>query len=1055
MASVILDFYDEDAPNTLLGSIDDSVLTSYESRPALFDLGALVFRVRKIDAAANANLLRKTNLVRIRYPVPFGTTRKWVGVLKDYRTVLVSHKEGGGEFVEWTAVGGLYMLSYAALRTQPFAPGQPELGSLTEIPNREWVWINEPAGAILKRVIEEGQNEPGAPLSGWSVDFDRTIDSAGNLWTTVLGEFRVPIGTSVLTVVERLATAGDLFLVLDPDLTLHAYQSYADFTVDRTGAFGVGNVRFEHGVNIVTELSRETNAIPATHITQRASDGDLHTEVDTGYGGGRGHYIYNEAETNDGDMLERIAQRAIDASQADAEQIAFEVIPGDDEAAGEYFPGDHYDLGDLATVSTGSDDVDLEDAALRIVGWRVVLDKASKSTTAVQAYRSLHVVPQLAYRPLRNFSTSRSGFGTPGATPGCSCLRLCQQGYVAGFADRLYFTDATAGSLATTPDAAWDNIAASGAASDKQLTDDSSLSLNDVTDSNAGGSGVVLNSLLGTFFWELGAELAAKIAAGGLTVKCYLLVRTRHGAGVSDSAQDMVSQEGLRVTQGATATIRGTALPLHSLGSSGGSTKWPSAIATARKFPPAAASDVTIAVPGTVAGDRIIVEVGYRNFTVPIASGGAIRFVNGEASDLPEDESTTTLLNGWIEFSDSSIIGGCAVMDTVRQGLSSLGECSCAAHGDHVHEHGLLDETNYHGLADINGYVILGIGAPTATDDEDDGYVLGAHWIDTTSSSSDPDVYILTDTTAGAAVWAQIAPAGTGGGSTLTVEEEDGSPSVSPVTTIQVPNGRLTNDGGGVVSLDMAGVGHSHGAGSGGGALVIPTLLQSVKAAADTPDDEFPGTSLDGKWTVVDGSAGTVAMLAAAGTGVYQVGARDGWLAMQVGPAAGDSVELRQDYTLPDGKCLVAYLTFVADNSVASIANNEIWTGIGVNDNDAGPFAGATGQTAHALFDTDASGYRIIGLAGVAPTYVGSNFNNAEAFQVDHFFRIDRSGLNYDLFHSSDGFGWSYIGRKTMATAANNIWLWAWCNAAMSQRMVVWCPWIRQGTALAFDPWPL
>lgn len=39
---------------------------------------------------------------------------------------------------------------------------------------------------------------------------------------------------------------------------------------------------------------------------------------------------------------------------------------------------------------------------------------------------------------------------------------------------------------------------------------------------------------------------------------------------------------------------------------------------------------------------------------------------------------------------------------------------------------------------------------------------------------------------------------------TVTVEEEDASPSVSGVTTIQVPNGGLTNDGGGTVSLEYA-----------------------------------------------------------------------------------------------------------------------------------------------------------------------------------------------------------------------------------------------------------
>ena len=46
---------------------------------------------------------------------------------------------------------------------------------------------------------------------------------------------------------------------------------------------------------------------------------------------------------------------------------------------------------------------------------------------------------------------------------------------------------------------------------------------------------------------------------------------------------------------------------------------------------------------------------------------------------------------------------------------------------------------------------------------------------------------------------------GGGGGSSLTVEEQDGVPSVSPVNTIRVSNGTLTDEGGGVVSIVTGG----------------------------------------------------------------------------------------------------------------------------------------------------------------------------------------------------------------------------------------------------------
>lgn len=237
--------------------------------------------------------------------------------------------------------------------------------------------------------------------------------------------------------------------------------------------------------------------------------------------------------------------------------------------------------------------------------------------------------------------------------------------------------------------------------------------------------------------------------------------------------------------------------------------------------------------------------------------------------------------------------------------------------------------------------------------------------------------------------------------------------------------------------------------------IPVPDLLNSEKSSADTPDDDFPGTSLDAKWTVVDGGSGTVALLAGSGAGIYQVGARTGWIHFQVGTASGDGVELRQDYTLPDGKCIVAYLSFAMDWGAATPANNEAWFGIGVNNNDGGVFSATAGQTANLLIDTDASGWRVQGLSATTPTLIGSTEPTNSGSAVGVFVRIDRSGLNYDLFYSHDGFGWNYAGRQTMASAADNVWLWARCQATMGQRMVVSCPWFRQGTALAIDPWPL
>ena len=108
------------------------------------------------------------------------------------------------------------------------------------------------------------------------------------------------------------------------------------------------------------------------------------------------------------------------------------------------------------------------------------------------------------------------------------------------------------------------------------------------------------------------------------------------------------------------------------------------------------------------------------------------------------------------------------------------------------------------------------------------------------------------------------------------------------------------------------------------------------------------------------------------------------------------------------------------------------------------------------MVDTEASGSatkRIIGWDSASEIGAAPGGWDGESPLV--FLRIDRVGLVYHLFFSTDGWAWSYIGSKTMASQATNIWLFAHARATVTNRIVVGCPWIRQGTALALDPWPL
>ncbi len=69
---------------------------------------------------------------------------------------------------------------------------------------------------------------------------------------------------------------------------------------------------------------------------------------------------------------------------------------------------------------------------------------------------------------------------------------------------------------------------------------------------------------------------------------------------------------------------------------------------TNRYFPPSS----SLSTVNAQAGDRIVVEIGFRSFNTVTSSYSAnFRLGSNATSDLPEDETSTTDANPWIEFS--------------------------------------------------------------------------------------------------------------------------------------------------------------------------------------------------------------------------------------------------------------------------------------------------------------------------------------------------------------------------------------------------------------------
>lgn len=286
---------------------------------------------------------------------------------------------------------------------------------------------------------------------------------------------------------------------------------------------------------------------------------------------------------------------------------------------------------------------------------------------------------------------------------------------------RFYFTN-SAGIVSTpTPDAAWDHIASPH----YYLLSSSPSTTRDGGTSETSPGDVMVDS----FSVELDEDWAERIATGGATLRAQARSRARSGIGISEAAQDVYSMIGVRVTQGDSTTIRGTALALTA-----GTEQWQAQSTYVNK----SFGGTLSAVGGAVAGDFLLVEMGYHNLTDPgEATGGGIWFNDAVASDLPENETETANDNSWLELRSVGSVSG--------SGLNSdlVGTSLQAARCDHKHH-------------------VTANRAPGVTDDTDLGYPVGTFWVYLDSTDDPTEVlatYLLVDATAGAAVWLQIGAA--------------------------------------------------------------------------------------------------------------------------------------------------------------------------------------------------------------------------------------------------------------------------------------------------------
>lgn len=399
MSVVELDIYSGADPNgTPLVTLTDEDVATFKMRKGENELGAGEFSIRRDHADATEANLASGNYVKVRIPA-IQTDPVFAFWIDEHSDKVLAAGEEGEEVLTRNGPGPLFILRNAAFLDQHYAPAPPasdDRGN-DSAPPGYWMWARKQYGQILKRFIEEGQNQPGTPLLDVTTDFDRGTDSDGVDWPDIIREVRFPIGTDGLAVFEAFASTGELWVRVTPDLLVSAYYLFRG--TDRTSAtFASGKVRFVKGVNINTELVREGHGVEsATHALVIGTERLYRTVVSPDYVPGTpGRWItVNREEFNDVNVLDKVGTEALVRAKAEQEAFEFEIEGGFDEANGLYMPFEHFDTGDLATVHTGTDPWDYNEYTGRITGFRLELREASRDETIHIAARSLKTVVEI------------------------------------------------------------------------------------------------------------------------------------------------------------------------------------------------------------------------------------------------------------------------------------------------------------------------------------------------------------------------------------------------------------------------------------------------------------------------------------------------------------------------------------------------------------------------------------------------------------------------------------------------------------------------------------
>ncbi len=276
-------------------------------------------------------------------------------------------------------------------------------------------------GQVLYAMYGEAKaaDRPQDPIPGMTIDFDQTLDSDGNAWTTsdAMRGVSSQLHDTYLSTVEKLVNTGAVDVVMGPDLDFHAYNAYAR---DLHGSImGPGVVRFAKGVNIADELAREFSDSPIATFTEISgrTEGVIARATLPSAAGRAPREIGLNGDTDDVTALEALGQAELAVRLLHSDAIGFAVatpiIGMEDPDNGLYLPGPpgsangNYWYGDLVTLHTGSAENDFDEETVRVAAITISTNDAG----------DLRVVTEVGsgFGGLANLDP---GSGLPGSTAG-------------------------------------------------------------------------------------------------------------------------------------------------------------------------------------------------------------------------------------------------------------------------------------------------------------------------------------------------------------------------------------------------------------------------------------------------------------------------------------------------------------------------------------------------------------------------------------------------------------------------------------------------------------